>query len=36
LDGELAGGVHVALVALNKVAGLGNGAEPFVLIRSLG
>lgn len=36
LDGELAGGVHVALVALNEVAGFGDGAEPFVLIGNSG
>lgn len=36
LDGELAGSVHVALVALNEVAGFGDRAEPFVLMGSLG
>ena len=36
LDSELAGGVHVALVALNEVAGLSDRAEPFVLRGSFG
>lgn len=35
LDGELAGSVHVALVALNEIAGFGDGAEPFVLIKKM-